>query len=504
MSLWHGPKCDEITRYYGISMETKENELIGFYREFKLSELLQAAIKAQMSLWHGPKCDEITRYYGISMEQLRHFYELVLQEFKLSELLQAAIKAQMSLWHGPKCDEITRYYGISMEQLRHFYELVLQEGLVSGSLYGQMQHQLVAAQEQLANYEQKIKVLEAKEQLYRFYLDAFKKQSALSLYGQMQHQLVAAQEQLANYEQKIKVLEAKEQLYRFYLDAFKKQSALYKLDFNSLNDALKQDFLSLIQQLRASGMTTQEAADMLGINMRTYYRWYKLDFNSLNDALKQDFLSLIQQLRASGMTTQEAADMLGINMRTYYRWLKQVSPEGSDTNSLSLGDSTDSREIASNSTGTLHSEVASLSEQPSSCQQAASEHNNINQPTPLVDPNKTTGSDKVLHVDKERPEYKFISTDEIELIKEIVLLPEYQGLNVRDCYHKLKDEQLLTMSLSTFYRTINQDPSLKAALKGKLKQSDPTTKKYLLPHHQPRPKLKSRLKGQAQAIRPNH
>ena len=304
------------------------------------------------------------------------------REFKLSELLQAAIKAQMSLWHGPKCDEITRYYGISMEQLRHFYELVLQEGLVSGSLYGQMQHQLVAAQEQLANYEQKIKVLEAKEQLYRFYLDAFKKQSAL----------------------------------------------------------------------------------------------YKLDFNSLNDALKQDFLSLIQQLRASGMTTQEAADMLGINMRTYYRWLKQVSPEGSDTNSLSLDDSTDSHEIASNSTGTLHSEVASLSEQPSSCQQAASEHNNINQPTPLVDPNKTTGSDKVLHVDKERPEYKFISTDEIELIKEIVLLPEYQGLNVRDCYHKLKDEQLLTMSLSTFYRTINQDPSLKAALKGKLKQSDPTTK----------------------------
>ena len=154
--------------------------------------------------------------------QLIGFY----REFKLSELLQAAIKAQMSLWHGPKCDEITRYYGISMEQLRHFYELVLQEGLVSGSLYSQMQHQLVAAQEQLANYEQKIKVLEAKEQLYRF-----------------------------------------------YLDAFKKQSALYKLDFNSLNDALKQDFLSLIQQLRASGMTTQEAADMLGINMRTYYRW---------------------------------------------------------------------------------------------------------------------------------------------------------------------------------------------------------------------------------------
>lgn len=190
---------------------TKENELIGFYREFKLSELLQAAIKAQMSLWHGPKCDEITRYYGISMEQLRHFYELVLQE-----------------------------------------------GLVSGSLYGQMQHQLVAAQEQLANYEQKIKVLEAKEQLYRFYLDAFKKQSAL----------------------------------------------------------------------------------------------YKLDFNSLNNALKQDFLSLIQQLRANGMTTKEAADMLGINMRTYYRWLKQVSPEGSPTNSLRLEDSTDSREIASNSADT--------------------------------------------------------------------------------------------------------------------------------------------------------
>lgn len=303
------------------------------------------------------------------------------REFKLSELLQAAIKAQMSLWHGPKCEEITRYYGISMEQLRHFYELVLQEGLVSGSLYGQMQHQLVAAQEQLANYEQKIKVLEAKEQLYRFYLDAFKKQSAL----------------------------------------------------------------------------------------------YKLDFNSLNDALKQDFLSLIQQLKASGMTTQEAADMLGINMRTYYRWLKQVSPEGSHTNSLSLEDSTDSREIASNSAGTSRSEVASLSEQPYSCKQAASEHNNINHPTPLVAPNKTTASDKVLHVDKERPEYKFISTDEIELIKEIVLLPEYQGLNVRDCYHKLKDEQLLTMSLSTFYRTINQDPSLKAALKGKLKQSEPTT-----------------------------
>lgn len=304
------------------------------------------------------------------------------REFKLSELLQAAIKAQMSLWHGPKCDEITRYYGISMEQLRHFYELVLQEGLVSGSLYGQMQHQLVAAQEQLANYEQKIKVLEAKEQLYRFYLDAFKKQSAL----------------------------------------------------------------------------------------------YKLDFNSLNDALKQDFLSLIQQLRASGMTTQEAADMLGINMRTYYRWLKQVSHEDSHTNSLSLEDSTDSHEIASNSARTLGSEVASLSEQLSSCEQAASEHNNINQPTPLVAPNKTTASDKVLHVDKERPEYKFISTDEIELVKEIVLLPEYQGLNVRDCYHKLKDEQLLTMSLSTFYRTINQDPSLKAALNSKLKQSEPTTK----------------------------
>lgn len=272
-------------------------------------------------------------------ETTTHSGEGYYKEYKLLELLQAAFKAQMSLWHGPKCQDLERYFGFDISTLREFYEQICQEGLVCGSRYSQLAHQLVAAQEQLKAQEQKIALLETKEQIYRFYLENFRRQSAL----------------------------------------------------------------------------------------------YKLDFNSLNEGLKQDFLSLITKLNNSGMTIQEATDMMGINMRTYYRWVKQTSHHEKPEHEL-------------------------LSDEPT-------KYNHPNELSALCDDQHLKDiNPNVLQDCATKNEYKFISSDELELIKEILQLDEYSSLKVRDCYNKLKDEQLLTMSLSTFYRTVNKiksqhDPS---------------------------------------------
>lgn len=305
------------------------------------------------------------------------------REFTLAELFQSAVKAQVSLWHGPKCDDLCRFYGISIEQLRSFYHLVQQEGLVSGSLYNQMQHQVIDLQEQLKAKERKIQALEAKENLYRF-----------------------------------------------YLDAFKKQSSLYKLDFNTLNEEMKSDFLKLINDLRLSGMTTQEAAELIGINMRTYYRWVKASNqakDSSSDRIKdnQNCTATNSNLELPTSNEQEPSS-------------NQVTALINDNNQAPINK--------------LGEEQALANDHDISSKYSSDDGKD----SPIENPLKATST---------RPDYKFISDDEFDLIKELLLLDEYQGLKVRDCYEKLKNDNLITMSLSTFYRMVNKDPTLKAAIK---------------------------------------
>lgn len=233
----------------------------------------------------------------------------------LISLLQNAFKAQQSLWQGHKCEELAASLGINIEQLRDVYEQIHQDGgVVSSAQYRALEQQLLASQEQLSLATQRIKILEAKEQIYLFYLEAFRKQSV----------------------------------------------------------------------------------------------HYKLDFNTLNDQLKGDFLSLIASLQREGMNLKEAADLIGINIRTYYRWLKQV-PESTIPNQ--------------------------------------------------------SNNQQALHAAQERAAYKFIPHDELELLQELLILPEYQGMPIKQCYEKLKVDNLITMSQGSFYRFLNKHPSLKALLK---------------------------------------
>lgn len=241
----------------------------------------------------------------------------------LLQVIESALSAKASLWHGAKCDQLCCNLGMDVEQLRALYESIRTQGIVSSSRYSLLEQQVLQAQTQIAQLEHKIAILEAKEQLYQF-----------------------------------------------YLAQFKRQSVLYKLDFASLNDQLKQEFLKLIENLQNSGMSTQEAAELIGINVRTYYRWLKNATDAQSSSLQLPKI-------ASSLPTDE-----------------------------------------------LHSSP--------------------------------------LQASLRRSNYKLISADEIELLKELLFLPEYHGLNIRDCYSKLQQENLITMSLGSFYRHINKEPALKA------------------------------------------